>query len=61
MTTREEDSFELMLCINMIHISSWSATIGLMKLAQRKLSSQDGILYCYGPFLEHGTSVPTNL
>jgi len=28
-----------MVCINMIHISSWDATIGLMKVANKHLRS----------------------
>jgi hypothetical protein len=44
------------LCINMIHISPWSATVGLMAGAGRILP-RGGMLYLYGPYREHG--VPT--
>jgi len=54
------ESFNLIICINMIHISNWNATIGLLKLASEKLTP-DGILYCYGPFKMNGTSVESNL
>lgn len=37
------------LCINMIHISPWEATIGLMHKAGQLLSQGD-FLYLYGPF-----------
>jgi hypothetical protein len=39
--------------INMIHISPWSACLGLMAGAGRILPS-DGILYLYGPFKQDG-------
>ena len=55
-----DDTIQLMLCINMIHISPWSATIGLMNLAKQKLD-EGGILYCYGPFKVNGIAVESNL
>lgn len=51
---------DVILCINMIHISPWSATLGLMKVAGEQLVT-DGILYCYGPYKEGGTAVESNL
>jgi hypothetical protein len=42
--------------INMIHISPWSATLGLMAGAEALLL-KGGILYLYGPYLQNG--VPT--
>jgi hypothetical protein len=53
-------SIDLIVCINMIHISPWDATIGLMKLAGQTLS-EHGVLYCYGPYKEGGTAVESNL
>ncbi len=37
------------VCVNMIHVSPWAATVGLMKGAGRLLGS-DGLLYLYGPY-----------
>ncbi len=49
-----------MVCINMIHISPWAATIGLMKGAARILP-EDGILYLYGPYKVDGNhTAPSN-
>lgn len=39
--------------INMIHISPWEATQGLMTGAGRLLPA-DGLLFLYGPFIESG-------
>ena len=47
--------------INMIHISPWSASLGLMAGAGRILPP-DGILYLYGPFKQDGQHTsPSNL
>jgi len=47
--------------INMIHISPWSASLGLMAGAGRLLPP-GGILYLYGPFKQGGTHTsPSNL
>ncbi|HYC74594.1 DUF938 domain-containing protein [Brevundimonas sp.] len=43
--------FNAVVCINMIHISPWAATEGLMKLAGRVLPV-GGLLATYGPYLE---------
>ena len=40
---------DAMLCINMIHISPWNATEGLMSGAGTRLPP-GGLLYVYGPF-----------
>ena len=45
-----------MLCINMIHISPWSATAGLFAGAARLLA-QGQPLYLYGPYRR--ADVPT--
>jgi hypothetical protein len=41
------------VCINMVHISPWSATQGLVRNAGRILP-QGGLLYLYGPFRQNG-------
>ncbi|MDZ4363361.1 DUF938 domain-containing protein [Brevundimonas sp.] len=40
------------VCINMIHISPWSATEGLMAGAGRVLGNPGGLLVLYGPYRE---------
>ena len=47
-----EGPFDAVLCINMIHISPWAATEGLMRLAERVLPRPGGLLYLYGPYRE---------
>jgi hypothetical protein len=55
-----DGEFDAMVCINMIHISPWSATLALMRGADRHLKAQ-GKLILYGPYLESGTAVQSNL
>lgn len=43
--------FQALVCINMVHISPWAATEGLMTLAGRTLAL-GGLLVLYGPFRE---------
>jgi SAM-dependent methyltransferase len=45
---------DAVLCINMIHISPWAATEGLMRGAAQVLEP-GGLLYLYGPYLREGT------
>ena len=54
------ERYDAVLCINMIHISPWSATHALFRGAARLLESQ-GKLILYGPYLENGTAVQSNL
>jgi SAM-dependent methyltransferase len=44
---------DAVLCINMIHIAPWSATLGLMSGASRLLPKGE-LLYLYGPYRRHG-------
>jgi SAM-dependent methyltransferase len=54
------DAANAVLCINMIHISPWSATEGLVRGAARVLP-QGGALYLYGPYCRDGQhTAPSN-
>tara|TARA_R110002167_G_scaffold130574_1_gene314116 strand:- start:602 stop:1255 length:654 start_codon:yes stop_codon:yes gene_type:complete len=44
--------FEAVVCINMVHISPWAATEGLMAGAARMLRKPGGLLCLYGPYRE---------
>ena len=51
---------DAILCINMIHISPWSATVGLMRGAGRLLG-EGAPLYLYGPYRQGGVeTAPSN-
>jgi SAM-dependent methyltransferase len=52
--------FDAMLCINMVHISPWAATLALFDGACRHLAPA-GRLILYGPYLQQGTTAPSNL
>lgn len=43
---------DAILCINMVHISPWSATLALFARAAALLPA-GGLLYLYGPYLRH--------
>ncbi len=47
------DHAEAIVCINMLHISPWAATEGLMRGAERLLAS-GAPLYIYGAFFQEG-------
>ena len=47
------DRSDAILCINMIHISSWAVTEALFANAKHVLSST-GVLYLYGPYRQSG-------
>jgi SAM-dependent methyltransferase len=51
---------DALVCINMIHISPWAASEGLMAGAKRTLRA-GGILYLYGPYRIDGRyTAPSN-
>lgn len=52
---------DAVLCVNMVHISPWSAAVGLFTGAGRILTS-GAPLVLYGPFIEPGReTAPSNL
>jgi cyclopropane fatty-acyl-phospholipid synthase-like methyltransferase len=55
-----DSNYDAVLCINMIHISPWSATTALCLGAARHLP-ETGKLVLYGPYLEQGTAAQSNL
>ncbi len=55
-----EAPFDALVCINMIHISPWEATLGLMAGAGRLLRD-GGVLYTYGAYKRGGAhTAPSN-
>lgn len=51
---------DVVVCMNMIHISPWAATLGLIKNAARLLPA-GGVLFLYGPYQRHGAhTAPSN-
>lgn len=51
---------DVVLCINMVHISPWASTLGLLRGAAAALAT-NGPLYLYGPFRRHGVvTAPSN-
>ena len=53
---------DAVVCINMVHISPWEATLGLFAGAARVLEASRGPLVLYGPYLEAGVeTAPSNL
>ena len=53
---------DAMVCINMVHISPWEATLGLFAGAARVLRASGGPLVLYGPYIEQGVeTAPSNL
>ena len=53
---------DAIVCINMVHISPWEATVGLMQGAARLLSGKNAPLVLYGPYFEQGVEpAPSNL
>jgi SAM-dependent methyltransferase len=55
-STWPTEPVDAIVCINMVHISPWAATEGLM-IGAGRLLAPGGLLYLYGPYREAG--VPT--
>jgi len=54
------ESADAILCINMVHISPWTATLGLLRSASRLLAS-GAPLILYGPYRRAGAdTAPSN-
>ncbi|WP_434116141.1 DUF938 domain-containing protein [Paraburkholderia caffeinilytica] len=59
-TPDKPDTLDAVVCINMIHISPWSATLALFAGASRHLAD-GGVLYLYGPYKRGGAHTsPSN-
>ena len=57
----EKGVFDVVLNLNMVHISPWSAALGLLDGAAKVLK-RGGALILYGPWLQAGVeTVPSNL
>lgn len=59
---REEEFhlIDMLVCINMIHISPWESTLGLMQFAGQSLA-HGGFLFLYGPYKFNGRhTAPSN-
>ena len=53
---------DAIVCINMVHISPWEATLGLFAGAARVLAQSKGPLLLYGPYIEAEVeTAPSNL
>ena len=54
------DEAQALVCINMVHISPWAATVGLLAGAARVLKT-GAPLYLYGPYRQQGVeTAPSN-
>jgi SAM-dependent methyltransferase len=53
------DAADAIVCINMVHISPWAASLALFAGAARILPA-GGILYLYGPYRFDGATAPSN-
>lgn len=52
-----EPKFQLVICINMIHISPWQCTLGLLRNSSKIIAS-NGYLVTYGPYSVNGVLTP---
>lgn len=55
------EAVSAILCINMVHISPWAATEGLLAAAQKLLGPHEPLIL-YGPYLRDGVeTAPSNI
>lgn len=54
-----QDGIDIVVCINMIHISHWDATLALFEFAKRKCNKQGKVL-TYGPYRVNGIMSESN-
>jgi len=55
------DRADAIVCINMVHISPWEATVGLFGGAADTLEGEDAPIILYGPYFEQGVeTAPSN-
>jgi hypothetical protein len=50
----------VIICINMVHISPWESTLNLFKFASKYLDKKSGLLFTYGPYSIKGEMVESN-
>lgn len=55
-----ENKYDLIVCINMIHISPFETTAGLFNIAKRCVRPR-GFVFLYGPFRVDGFMVESNI
>ena len=55
----DDQSFDLVLCLNMLHIAPWESCAALMQGCARHLSPA-GVLVTYGPYVEDGVPTATS-
>ncbi len=54
-------NIDVITCVNMVHITPWEATLGLLSGANNLLK-ENGALYLYGPFIQdHVDTAPSNI
>ena len=57
----QEETFDLVLCINMLHIAPWASCAALMQ-SSASLLQPGGLLVTYGPYFEDGVPpTPSNV